>query len=320
MQRQITLRSLAAFICLFSTVLLFLSLPALAADDQSDIGDSSSDNSPTLNLDDPVPTGTSAISPAVDMPPVSPAMAVPTPAPAPDTTSSDLLVDTAMTRPTHTKTEMVLPTVMFIPPNTSNNPNALDPFFPKGSESCQKCKYFYPKLKECNQIASTTLARIPLVGGGGGSNVSIPLVSVTSNSSTATVTTSAIMTTGSGSGSGFAPAEFTTLLPFLQCICPNQGLAATQVCLTCFRISNQRNFLDQLESQNVTNSLSAFQEACLDSQDGRFVPPPANRGPSASSAHRVDRPIHIQYCYYYASHVLTGTILSMLAGWSMSFL
>lgn len=56
--------------------------------------------------------------------------------------------------------------------------------------------------------------------------------------------------------------------------------------MTCFRVSNQRNFLDQLALQNVSNSLSAFQEACQDSNDGTVVPPAGSKGQSASSARK----------------------------------
>jgi hypothetical protein len=56
--------------------------------------------------------------------------------------------------------------------------------------------------------------------------------------------------------------------------------------MTCFRVSNQRNFLDQLTLQNVSSSLSAFQEACLDSNDGTVVPPAGTKGQSASFARK----------------------------------
>ncbi|KAF9944456.1 hypothetical protein BGZ70_004630 [Mortierella alpina] len=67
---------------------------------------------------------------------------------------------------------------------------------------------------------------------------------------------------------------------------PNQGLAASKICLMCFHVSGQPSFLDQLVFQNVTNSLSAFQLACLESGDGTFVPPAVRKGSSASKGHR----------------------------------
>ncbi|KAI8604788.1 hypothetical protein EDD21DRAFT_365241 [Dissophora ornata] len=72
-------------------------------------------------------------------------------------------------------------------------------------------------------------------------------------------------------GSGSAGVNFTALLPFLQCICPNQGLAASRVCMTCFRVSDQPNYLSELKEQNVTSSLSVFAQACADSGDGRYL-------------------------------------------------
>ncbi|KAG0040456.1 hypothetical protein BGZ82_002540 [Podila clonocystis] len=156
-----------------------------------------------------------------------------------------------------TSAEIQLPTLMYIPPTTNYiNNDAVDPFYPMGSESCQKCRYFYPKLKECNQIANRTLSSIP------------PWTSDTP------------LSTEQHARSQF---NFTSLQPFLQCICPEQGLAATKVCLTCFRVTNQKNFLNDLALQNVTNSLSAFQEACLDSANGTVVPPAGAKGQSAQA-------------------------------------
>lgn len=158
---------------------------------------------------------------------------------------------------TTTSAEIQLPTVMYIPPTTNFiNNDAVDPFYPMGSESCQKCRYFYPKLKECNQIANRTLSSIP------------PWTSDTP------------LSTEQNARSQF---NFTSLQPFLQCICPEQGLAATKVCLTCFKVTNQKNFLNDLVLQNVTSSLSAFQEACLDSANGTVVPPAGAKGQSAQS-------------------------------------
>ncbi|KAG0087846.1 hypothetical protein BGZ93_009457 [Podila epicladia] len=156
-----------------------------------------------------------------------------------------------------TSAEIQLPTLMYIPPITNYvNNDAVDPFYPMGSESCQKCRYFYPKLKECNQIANRTLSSIP------------PWTSDTP------------LSTEQQARSRF---NFTSIQPFLQCICPEQGLAATKVCLTCFRVTNQKNFLNDMALQNVTNSLAAFQEACLDSAHGTVVPPAGAKGQSAQA-------------------------------------
>ncbi|KAF9291329.1 hypothetical protein BGZ68_004417 [Mortierella alpina] len=170
---------------------------------------------------------------------------------------------TETTAPTATSTQpgSIPPTIPYIPPPSNSNINATDPIFPPGSDSCQKCRYFYPKLKECNQIANRTLSLLPRPDSDGHYDLSL-----------ATTTPS--------------PAEFTTLLPFLNCICPNQGLAASKICLMCFHISGQPNFLNHLVLQNVTNSLSPFQLACLESGDGTYVPPAARKGPSASGSRR----------------------------------
>ncbi|KAF9562310.1 hypothetical protein EC968_005339 [Mortierella alpina] len=190
---------------------------------------------------------------------------------------------TATATATATKpTTVTRPDIPYISPPLYSHSNATDPIFPPGSDSCQKCKYFYPKLKECNQIANRTLALLPRPddpnddGHDHNNNNNPP--------TTATAPTR-------------APAEFTTLLPFLNCICPNQGLAASKICLMCFQISGQPNFLDQLALQNVTNSLSAFQLACLESGDGTFVPPSARKGSSASgsnSGHGSETSLQIQ--------------------------
>lgn len=181
--------------------------------------------------------------------------------------------------PKKTEPPITLPSVLYVPPVSFNiNNDALEPTFPTGSESCQKCKIFYPKLKECNQIANQTLALLPRLILTGNDTTTL----VYPNSTT---TTNGTDVTGGATRTG-PPSTFTTLIPFLQCICPNQGLAATKVCMTCFRVSNQRNFLDQLALQNVSSSLSAFQEACQDSNDGTVVPPARTKGQSASSARK----------------------------------
>ncbi|KAF9932985.1 hypothetical protein FBU30_006809 [Linnemannia zychae] len=187
-------------------------------------------------------------------------------------------------KPKKTEPPITLPSVLYIPPTSFNiNNDALEPIFPSGSESCQKCRYFYPKLKECNQIANQTLGRLPqLVTTGNDTSILVypspPLLTNGTTNGTAGATTT-ILPTPTG-----PPSTFTTLMPFLQCICPDQGLAATKVCMTCFRVSNQRNFLDQLTLQNVSTSLSAFQEVCEDSKNGTTVPPAGAKGQSASSA------------------------------------
>ena len=264
-------------------------------------------------------------------------------------------------------TGLVLPTVMFIPPPASSSGvdmNATAPYFPAKSVSCQQCRYFYPKLVECNMIANQTLGLIPRPGeprtnsnivtsgpgamslskdrsplqiredqgedcgwdGGPGMESMMVLISkfgqaTSPGSATSTLSdptgsgngnvgpggasTSSAPGTGNGQGNGNsgsssdqhspggasvaatpAPSgiDFTSIMPFLQCICPNQGLAAAKVCLTCFRVTNQHNFLEGLTQQNVTTSLSAFAEACADSHDGTRIPPSGTTGQSASSA------------------------------------
>ncbi|KAF9928571.1 hypothetical protein BGZ67_006881 [Mortierella alpina] len=208
---------------------LICAIAALTIVAAQDTGDET-DDSPIPS--DPVLTGT---FPPLDLP------------------TNTLATATETTTASATQPEISIPS---IPPPSYSNSNATEPIFPPGSVSCQKCKYFYPKLKECNQIANRTLARLPRPDPSGHYN-NLPTT-----------------------------AEFTTLLPFLSCICPNQGLAASKVCLMCFHISGQPNFLDQLVLQNVTNSLSAFQLACLESGDGTFVPPAARKGSSASGASR----------------------------------
>lgn len=273
--------------------------------------------------------------------------------------------------PTAVTTGLVLPTVIFIPPASSGvDMNTTTPFFPAKSVSCQQCRYFYPKLVECNMIANQTLGLIPRLGeprtsssivtggpgamplsknraplltrgdreedeeeygwdGGPGMESIMKLISKfglagNPGSPTSTlanptgngdgnlgpggVSTSSPSGTGKDTGkdqghivsssdqhdlggtgvvgtpTSQSMIDFTSIMPFLQCICPNQGLAAAKVCLTCFRVTNQRNFLDGLSQQNVTTSLSAFAEACADSRDGTRIPPSGTRGQSASGA------------------------------------
>ncbi|KAF9087034.1 hypothetical protein BGX29_001073 [Mortierella sp. GBA35] len=235
---RISLRALLIALTLFIT---FFIAATTAADDEDSPPPTTTDSSPTTT-----------ITPSPQSPPAQ---------------------ETAP-KPTKTITSPInLPTVLYVPPVSFNiNMDAPDPIFPSGSESCQKCKYFYPKLKQCNQIANQTLALLPRLP------PSTTTTSFYANDTNNGATTSMVPTrTG-------PPSTFMTILPFLQCICPDQGLAATRVCMTCFRVSNQRNFLDQLTLQNVTSSLSAFQEACQDSLDGTIVPPPGTKGQSASAA------------------------------------
>ncbi|KAF9944785.1 hypothetical protein BGZ72_001963, partial [Mortierella alpina] len=196
---------------------------------------------------DPVLTGT--------FPPLD----LPTSTISPDNAPSATETTVATVTATATQPEIFLPsTIPSILPPSYSNINNTDPIFPPGSDSCQKCKYFYPKLKECNQIANHTLALLPRPDPDRRNH---PFIKATT-----------------------PPAEFTTLLPFLNCICPNQGLAASKICLMCFHISGQPNFLGNLALQNVTSSLSAFQLACLESGDGTFVPPAVRKGSSASGS------------------------------------
>ena len=252
-------------------VLFFFLLPVLhIVSAQDDDFDGESDGNGGY-ANDPELTGT---FPLLDDPTPSPASV---PSPPSLTTTPD---DASPSVPSPTKSKVpkptiALPTVLYMPPTAPNmNPNAIDPLFPSGSESCQKCKYFYPKLKECNQIAQQTLGRLPRLPPNVASSASsttsplspsssssIIMAATTSqlNSSTTTTSLSAASATYAAStatttlatNNTTAPAEFTTLMPFLQCICPSQGLAATKVCLTCFQVTNQRNFLDQLVAQNV---------------------------------------------------------------------
>ncbi|KAH7058375.1 hypothetical protein BKA57DRAFT_519568, partial [Linnemannia elongata] len=202
----------------------------------------------------------------------------------PSPPSTDIQLSPTSSDAASTPSPITLPSVLYIPPVSFNiNNDALEPIFPSGSESCQKCKYFYPKLKECNQIANQTLALLPRLVPTGNDTTTLVYPNSTTTTTTTTTTNGTDVTGSTPTG---PPSTFTTLMPFLQCICPNQGLAATKVCLTCFRVSNQRNFLDQLVLQNVSTSLSAFQEACLDSNDGTVVPPAGTKGQSASSARK----------------------------------
>ncbi|KAF9406042.1 hypothetical protein BGZ76_006428, partial [Entomortierella beljakovae] len=214
-------------------------------------------------LDPQEPTTTDLQTPSTTDPQAPSTSDLSTPS-SPSSPTSTVDQSTPVPKP---KPSIELPPVMYVPPYFMNvNMNATDPFFPTGSESCQQCKFFYPKLKECDQVANATLAA---------------LERYKPNSTEATE--AAAGPAGPASNTTYAPAEFTTILPFLKCICPNQGLPAIKVCMTCFRVSNQRNFLSAIEAQNVSTSLSSFQEACLDSGDGEYVPPSQTGGDSAST-------------------------------------
>ncbi|KAK3844902.1 MAG: hypothetical protein J3R72DRAFT_437397 [Linnemannia gamsii] len=249
--RRISLRTI-----LYSLAFLLTLFITLTAAQEGDDNDNDTLLPPPTTEDPPPP------------PPPSPAVS-----PSPSTTDTLPTLPPATPKP-KPEPPVTLPPVLYIPPVPFNvNNDALEPIFPTGSESCQKCKYFYPKLKECNQIAQHTLALLPRLVPSSSNNDTMTLVYPPGGANgTTTAPTTA------------APSTFTTLMPFLQCICPNQGLPATKVCLTCFRVSNQRNFLDQLSLQNVSNSLSAFQEACQDSNNGTVVPPAGTKGQSASLA------------------------------------
>ncbi|KAF8931140.1 hypothetical protein EDD21DRAFT_350541 [Dissophora ornata] len=328
MQRQIRFRSIIALVCIICFALLLLTFPVLAQDNTSNDGavptlDTPTPDAPAVTtvVADPNTIATVAsTAPDATLTPAPPEI-TPTPTPTP---SDPINIATT----TKSRTEVVvLPTVMYLPPNSSPiNPNATDPFFPAGSESCQKCKYFYPKLKECNQIANNTLARLPRLPEGSSSSIATTTTITTTTTAVTAVTASSTLASGPNSSTartttgasskveGTALAEFTTIMPFLQCICPNQGLAAAKVCMTCFQITNQHNFLDQLESQSVTNSLPAFQEACLDSGNGSYVPPAANRGQSASSGGGNNRIVG-----GHGGFLLTGAVI-LMSRWSLSFL
>ncbi|KAF9962660.1 hypothetical protein BGZ70_007999 [Mortierella alpina] len=183
--------------------------------------------------------------------------------------------------------------------------NAIAPFFPSKSASCQLCKVQFPNLVECNQVANRTLSLIPRFGefnhisyvngnrqAGGGAGLIHRKRSSTEEASPF-LTLSKLLSSSSdssssssGSSSTFDPdsVNFTAVMPFLQCICPDQRLEATRSCLSCFRVSNQRNFLNDLSVQNVTSSLSAFAQACVDSNNGTVVPPGPTKGSSASES------------------------------------
>ncbi|KAF8936057.1 hypothetical protein BGZ58_004652 [Dissophora ornata] len=64
------------------------------------------------------------------------------------------------------------------------------------------------------------------------------------------------------------------VLPFYQCICPNNGteIDALQQCSICLRSTGQQAFLNRA-FYNVTNQdVKAMKEVCLETAEGTMVP------------------------------------------------
>ncbi|KAG0252792.1 hypothetical protein DFQ27_007851 [Actinomortierella ambigua] len=221
------------------------------------------DGSPSLTAADNTDTGSTEAD-DLDEPPQLEPIPIETPVEEieePPTTTTT----TTTTTKTPTEPRIPLPTDFVVPPMPPANGGAApSPVFPPGSDSCQKCRYFYPRLATCNEIANNTLTKIPRAPLDGAHDAIImqspppPLPPL--------------------------PVNFTTILPLLRCLCPDQGLAATKVCATCFRGTRQPDFLGALAEQNVTSQLSSWQQACLDSGMGQHVPPQGTKGDSAASA------------------------------------
>ncbi|KAG0069072.1 hypothetical protein BGZ92_004761 [Podila epicladia] len=152
---------------------------------------------------------------------------------------------------------------------TTTTPMADNPVFPPKSAFCQQCQVHYPKLVECNQIANWTLATLPR------------LPPPTSADDEAFV-----HGLGHPRPSDKSSSDITVIMPFLQCICPGQGVLGLKSCLTCFKLSSQasNNFLQELVLQNVTTSLKAYTSLCIETVNGTFVPPPGRKGASASQS------------------------------------
>ncbi|KFH70475.1 hypothetical protein MVEG_03325 [Podila verticillata NRRL 6337] len=140
-----------------------------------------------------------------------------------------------------------------------------NPIFPPTSASCQQCQVHYPKLVECNQIANWTLATLPQLP---------PQTSADDK---------AFVRGLDQPRSPDASANITVVMPFLQCICPDQGVLGLESCLTCFKLSSQanNNFLQELVLQNVTTSLKEYTNLCAETGNGSYVPP-GHKGASAS--------------------------------------
>ncbi|KAI9238824.1 MAG: hypothetical protein BYD32DRAFT_479598 [Podila humilis] len=140
-----------------------------------------------------------------------------------------------------------------------------NPIFPPTSASCQQCQVHYPKLVECNQIANWTLATLPQLP---------PQTSADDK---------AFVRGLDQPRSPDASANITVVMPFLQCICPDQGVLGLESCLTCLKLSSQanNNFLQELVLQNVTTSLKEYTNLCAETGNGSYVPP-GHKGASAS--------------------------------------
>ncbi|KAF9389829.1 hypothetical protein CPB97_010559 [Podila verticillata] len=62
------------------------------------------------------------------------------------------------------------------------------------------------------------------------------------------------------------------VLPFYNCICPNNGPDALQACSTCLRSTGQQSFLNP-KHYNVTNQdTKALKQICIDTANGSRVP------------------------------------------------
>ncbi|KAG0039646.1 hypothetical protein BGZ82_007230 [Podila clonocystis] len=149
---------------------------------------------------------------------------------------------------------------------TTTTPTTGNPVFPPKSVSCQQCRVHYPKLVECNQVANRTLATL--------SRLPPP---------TRADDKAFVQRLDQPRPDDDSSATITVIMPFLQCICPDQGVLGLKSCLTCFKLSSQAsNFLQELVLQNVTTSLKAYTNLCLETGNGTFVPPPGHKGASAS--------------------------------------
>ncbi|KAF9289127.1 hypothetical protein BGZ74_000775 [Mortierella antarctica] len=142
-----------------------------------------------------------------------------------------------------------------------------NPVFPPKSASCQQCQAHYPNLVECNQVTNRTLATLPRLP-----------------PPTSTDDEAFVHGLNQPRPSDKSSADITAIMPFLQCICPDQGVLGLKSCLTCFKLSNQasNNFLQELVLQNVTTSLKAYMNLCLETGNGTFVPSLGHKGASAS--------------------------------------
>ncbi|KAG0347124.1 hypothetical protein BG004_008459 [Podila humilis] len=62
------------------------------------------------------------------------------------------------------------------------------------------------------------------------------------------------------------------VLPFFNCICPNNGIDALQGCSTCFRSTGQQAFLNPKHYEVTNQDNKAFKQVCLDTENGSKVP------------------------------------------------